>query len=610
MFAQLIEAFCQKNNWVLDESDSNKFFKSQAYNFFVTTFTNDEINDCLWLLKKIDLHPVLKEKDGDKFIVIGNRDYHDLQKAVYCLEEPFNLFSQTVEKDPDLINEYGLYNDIDAETWQYLSRHIRLKTDKTPELITPQDIEKNRQDVISCLNIIKDNMHGVFSNNRVIWELVLLYQFLDKNDENPSELVIDLSQKAQEKLAKMRLGGFAERHDDCIGITTENTVSPHDVMNILIHEIRHIMQKHHLLALSAKSENIVSSCQDYIRSLATEAEANGYTCLNLKDKRPFVTDIFNAHIRHVETAFKEGRIELPETNQKLKHQKLSAINRFIQVEAEKRTIQTLCNVFLAKNRFEAYGVLQTDKTAMPANHFNEMMRMADAWKNQYFNSNINQLITDEKFNQSNDENESDMIEERWKNQTEIRMNLSPKNLFTPEVARTLQIYEAIYGKDTQAAQETKPAYRYTGISIQLVNQLGDCWENNNFDKIIRIYQMIQKKNPFLPLAEEQLNSQELSALTAGRLFKAIICMNEEKSIQEVFQALGYDLTDYFDGRQIRPQRGTQTEKDLNTVSSRIFNDIKQTFTPQNTDNTQCVQHHGSSPKSVSGTYNPLHDLAR
>ncbi len=608
MFAHIIDAIGQKFSWLQKTERFAGLFNKTIYQFPIDTLSTSEINDGMWLLHEIGLHPKIKKGDNSAFITLSAKEYQQLQTALNARYEPFTLFKQDVPYPTDLINEYSYYNDVSEEAWQFLSKHMQVKTDNNSCENTPDNLRRKKENVLKCIDIIRSNMGDIVSDNRIINELVNLYQSFKEDKQYLPDLVIDLTSQAQEKLKRNRLNGSASRVGNDIGLRTDEHIEPYIVLQIFMHEFRHITQKYHQLDLSANEDKIVSSCQDYIRTLAMEAEAKAYSLLDLRKDNAFIDDIIQNHIRNIETELKQKKIHLPDGEYKTPAQKLTGINRFVQAEAEKRTVQTLCNAYLARSRYAAYTVLKADKISLRPTRFNEMMTSIDEWKNFYFNSQKSLLIPDSKFNNKNHEHESIIIEQRWKDQSKITLNLAPQSLFSEQAAANLEIYESIYADAPIPLHPIESHIYYSGVTTQLVHQAEECWKNDNFDKINRIYQQIQKKNPFLPEIKSLYHYSELPAITSGRILKSIQCMNANKKISDVFQSLGYHIDDRFDGITLLPDNTPQTDKDLNRLNNQTFHDVKSVFAPQNQD--ACANETQSAQVSSVRRSNPLRDIVR
>ncbi len=610
MFAQILDTIGQKFSWLQENERFSGLFNTATYKFPIETFSETETNDCIWLLQEIGLHPKIKTENDTSFITLSAKDYQQFQQALDVLYEPFNLFSPDVPYRPDLINEYSFYNDVNEDLWDFISNYIQIKTDNTSQDDTPENIQKNKEKVLKCLDMIKHNMGDTISNNRIINELIFLYQSFGDSKQYLPDLVIDLTTKTQEHLKKHHANGNASNENNDIGIRTDAHLEPHHVTKTFLHEIRHITQKYHLLSQPAKEDEIVSSCQDFIRILAREAEAKAYSLLILRKENAFVDDIVNNHTRHIETQLKQKQIQLPNGKYKTPAQKLAGITHFIQAEAEKRTVQTLCNIYLAPNRYSAYTILKSDKIILPAAHFNEMMKSVVLWKRFYFNTFKEMLISDSQFNDTNHEHESIIIEQRWKDQSEIVLNLAPKSIFSEQVATNLGIYKSIYGESPLPLYQTEPLIYYTGITPQLVHQAEDCWAHENYDKIKRIYQQIQKKNPFLPTVECLYQHDELPMITAGRLLKSLQDMGAHKDIREVLQTLGFNTYDVFDGLTIQPEKENKTNTDFERIRQQLNRDVKKIYDSPKQNATQDDKSKNNLENPSLRIRNPLSNIAR
>ncbi len=573
MFNQLIDYLNRSKNW-LTGTRGVGFFKEDCRFFSVEYFTVDETDATMRLLKKVGLSPHIVECDGISYITLSEKEFQSMQNQPNNTKRLFTCFKNTGSGP----SNYGFYNDVTDDVWDLLSQHIWIKTNET-DIFPPQtnsDRKRAVKNTAKFIKVLKENIGNVLLHNHLIYELAHIYQ----SQKDAHDLVIDITDEAQEKLERIKADGMANYSNNSICISNKKTLSVNEVITISMHEIRHILQSHYLLQRWSLFDHIYdSSCQDYIRMLAIEAEAKGYSLLNKKEDYPFVGAIYDAHIKNVEKDVQKGKIKLPKGNYDSVQTKLTAITRFVRIEAEKRTLQTLCNVYLARNRFEAFQILKNDNAVIQSTLFNEMMNNVDEWKNYYFRYYKMNLKTDDKFLKINNQDESKKIEKRWKKTTGMRLNLSPASIFTPDVALELNIYSSIYGQNSGDSKELKPRYLYVGVTPQLIQMLTHSWETNNYDKIASIYEKIQKKNPFLPPITSQFSAGEIPSMSCGRLMNAMKLMGENYSISTVFRALGYDTRDYFDGSKVFPVEPVfkPTEQDMHRIMGRVYEDVKITY---------------------------------
>ncbi len=603
MFRQITDILSQSDLW-------QKSGKKQL--FSVNELLPDEINQCVFLLKAIGLKPCHFEMKDQSFIVLSDKDCEKLKNAISTLNKPFYLFGQSEQpfcstnlpekKDNFNYLQFALCNDVHNEDWEFLSRHlwIKLNQNDTFPPKTPDTFKTARKNTINYLNILRNNMGDIISNNRIINELVMLFKDITDSNILP-DIVIDLSPEALKKLREYRTTGLMLQNTNEIYLDNSPNISQKSFSCTSIHELRHILQKYHNLMNTASDDNIVSSCQDYIRSFAVEIEANTYSLLNAPKRDAFVDEILRIHRQNVEDDFISGKIKLPNGQYKATEQKLAAVLRYIQYETETRFIQTICDTYLAKNRLSAYHALKTNDITLSPVQFNEMMIKIDYWKQLYHKRFIKKLIPDITYGKANNLEESNLIEQRWKDETGIRMCLSPTTMFTPETSTHIGIYESIYGTEEGRRYIAKnPQCVYSGVDKSLLERVLDYWEKNEFERIGHLYESLQKKNPCLPTYSSQLSKDMLPQISAGKIINAIYVMYQNKPLGDVYQSMGYDINDDLSSRNTANQTQKKSSElqlydEIGRITesvTRAMNDmvgsVTSTITQSNEATSSCI----------------------
>ncbi len=490
------------------------------------------------------------------------------QKRDTLLEQPCN----------GLYEWYGRYNTPTEADWNYLKNHLFFKSSDSEK--NPFITEQVPQNTHKFVDFIRQNITRSAIAQRIINEFieqnrqqqiqskitqVLIQQITKQSAQQPlsslltaaqKRLTIDISPAAQLELEKNNFGGCFKKKEYIVQIK-RHTVSS-KIIAIFLHELRHVTQYLYKLDAFCQFDGITSSCQDFVRNLAIEAEARAYEYLfNIQD-HPSENHIYHQHERQVLEQISLS--QLPLRDNLSPEDKLLAITRYIQAVTMEKTIQTLCDVYLAKSRLEALKTLNQKGISLSPKQFNALMTSVDNWKKIYFNHYINYLIQDLSYNKQNEKNESTIIEERYLLQAHLKMNLRGCQIFSRPIAENLGIYQSIYGdkgatgqygNNRQKGKSNKPRYHYTGVSPVLLSQVEELKRKEQYEEIFKIYMTIQSQNPFLPKVQPSFYYSNVNFAYIGyKCYISLQKMGKRESPVDVISALEYDTQDYFNGKDI------------------------------------------------------------
>ncbi len=539
----------------------------------------------------------------DKKIYLTATEYNRLKKIFKKLKEKLYLTLPKGKKNNEnhfnhlfnlpintLTGWYSRYNDPVESDWEFLKKHFVLKTENAEK--TPSISEKAYQRTNNFINIIQNKIKHSAIAKRIINEFVQehkqyyiytsIAQILTKQiyqhsvvqtpqdlfGELPSKLIIDISPQTQEYLKSKKFTGCFNKKDYLIQL--QRNLNVMDMVGILLHELRHTIQHRYKFDILSKNDNITSSCHDFVRNLAIEAEAKAYENIYNLTNNQIENYIYHMHERQVLDELSEHA--LPIRRNIPPEDRLLAIFRYIEACTTEKTIQTLCDVYLAKSRVYAMQALNKNKISLPPQWFHTLMKDIEEWKKTYFKHYHGTLILDKKFSKFNDENESQIVENRFTSLARLRVDLRGYRIFSKQTARNIGIYQSIYGHTSKTPKD-EIIYQYQGISSQIMLQADKLFKEGNTKDMLELYKSVQEKNLFLPQIQKHLFGKDVSiTYIAHKCYRVLQKMEMHEAPAEILSLFQYDMSDYFNGKTLSAQKPTllTSQSKIQTEQLRLF----------------------------------------
>ncbi len=510
---------------------------------------------CLTPKEYTALYKIFKKLKAKQYFTLLEGSKSNLRYFNYLFHQPVT----------SLTDWYTRYNTPNENDWEFLKKHIFLKHDDTDKIDLTS--ENNRQHIDAFIDLLRENtIHSPIAQ-RIINEFIQPHQqqrlqiriahcIMNRNStessvhslfkEPPKKLIIDTSPSAHKELEKNKFLGCYKKNKYTIQI--KHDLATIIFVSVFLHELRHTTQNYYKFNTHCQSDGIVSSCQNFIRNLAIEAEAKAFENIyNLANNR-VENHIYHQHETH--TLDELSIQSLPIRENISSEDKLLAIIQYIDAVTTEKTIQTLCDTYLAKSRIHAMRALNKNKIILSPQYFHTLMQTIEQWKKTYFAHYRNTLVTDEKFSHHNDENESQITENLFSLLAHLKIGLKGCQIFSKEVAQNLSIYHSIFGHKSKPKSK-KLKYKYRGISQNTLPYAEKLIQKEQYQNIINLYNSIQRLNPFLPPVKQNINLSDSNlAIISNQCYQALQKMAAHESPDNITCALGYDTFNYFDGKTI------------------------------------------------------------
>lgn len=538
-------------------------------------WTIQEENTVSWLLNELGIDGIIKPYNFYKrHLILSYKDYQTLKNICQNYQKNADLISVN-----SLTGRYAVYNDLTDDDWDVFQNSIYVKY-HNETVLPPQTKSDKIHSEIYAKNLVSYVRHHLPScrmANRIIHELTGFYRKFGHLFEMP-KIVIDMSPDAVLELEKKHVKGLFQRKNRNLTIKLHSFTffRNQNFISVLFHELRHVLQNMHGLFIPAIQDNISSSCQDVIRFITTEAEAKAYTILIEPSSRFIAEDLNKIHEINILTELQTQNQILPIQKNCSSVQKLANIKAYVQAKSEERSIQTLCDIFLASTRKEAYSNLNKNNVYLSPSIFDEIMQHIENWKNFYYNYMSKLFVPDELFGTKNDECESLLTERRWQEKTGLKLYLKPSVIFSKEVARNIGIYKSIYGcEESVKTKHVNLYYSYRKVTKNTFLYAKKSFEEDYFQDVFNVYDEIQKENPYFPPVDVMQIQKKSSKKIAQFILDAISGMIHNETPSQILTKLGYELEDKFTAQNVCISEQMESQKNLINLI-KYKNDLEKT----------------------------------
>lgn len=522
MLSTIIENFKNPQFWTKTNNGYSFLFQSDNLS------TYDQLQ---WFFKKHNIGFVVRF--GNKSVEIDDHAYDLIQKAFKYVARPQLLYGAEI------------YDTLSSDDWQYIENHMSVLYDPLPKHPTRRDELIAQIDTKNLLVTLREQYAGSIMKNRLLREFIEICRTREENGK-PANWTIDMSQKALSRLEQENADALHIRNGQTLVYSKRPEQVADDLLiRNLFHELRHAIQEEYSLSTYSPRKK-TSGVYLAIRELASEVEAKVYELLLEKDTIPYVSKMLKSHTDNIVSLLLHDK-ETFSSNAGSDELMMASTFRYLQIRSEEETLQTLCNVFLAKNRMAAFQVLSTDNIRLSPDEFNSLMDYVENWKSEYI-PRIMENIPHDKKDISVQFFEMEDLQKYWEKAGGVHMNLEPWHVFSKEVATNTGLYQAIYGEIDMS--NCFGNARHSSVSYQVDNGMVSsaryAFQNHNYNALQNMYDNIQLRNPYLPKFPHE---ERCSQMKAEGFLRAIEWMNKHQPFEEILSALGYSMQDKFSGKK-------------------------------------------------------------